>query len=167
MHSGRRQSGFTYVGLLIAVALIALAAVTVLESGAQWQLRGQEAELLAIGQEFRAALKSYAEATPLGQPDAPQELTELLRDPRQPGIKRHLRRIYPDPLTGQRAWGLVRRPDGRIVGIHSLSRSPTLRRSGFPAGLEAFAAAQRHDEWIFALQALPFGGATAAMSAQR
>lgn len=167
MRSGRRQSGFTYVGLLIAVALVALAGATVLESGAQWQLRGQEAELLAIGQEFRAALRSYAEATPLGQPDAPQELAELLRDPRQPGIKRHLRRIYPDPLTGQKAWGLVRRPDGRIVGIHSLSRSPTLRRSGFPVGLEAFAAARRHDEWIFALQALPVGGATAAVSAQR
>lgn len=166
MRSGRRQTGFTYVGLLITVALVALASVRVLESGAQWQLRGQEAELLAIGQEFRAALKSYAEATPLGQPDAPQELAELLRDPRQPGIKRHLRRIYPDPLTGEKTWGLVRRPDGRIVGIHSLSRSPTLRRSGFPVGLEAFATAQRHDEWIFAWQVLSVGGSTTAVAAE-
>ncbi|MDI6748686.1 MAG: type II secretion system protein [Pseudomonadota bacterium] len=166
MHNGSREAGFTYVALLIAIALIAVGATRVLETGAQLQLREQEAELIAIGQEFRAALKSYAEATPLGQPDAPQELTELLRDPRHPGTKRHLRRLYRDPLTGSKRWGLVRAPDGRILGIHSLSTSPTLRRSGFPVGLEAFAQAQRHDEWVFALQPVP-AGATASVAVAR
>jgi len=167
MRSGRRQDGFTYVGLLIAVAFIALGAATVLESGAQQQLRLQEAELLAIGQEFRSALQSYAEATPLGQPEAPRELAELLRDPRYPGTKRHLRRIYPDPLTGQKSWGIVRSPDGRILGIHSLSDSPTLRRDGFPIGLEAFAQARRHDEWIFALRPLPGASGGTMVAARR
>lgn len=158
MRSGNGQAGFTYVVLLIAVALLAAGAATVLEAGAQLQLREREAELIAIGQEFRAALKSYAAATPLGQPDAPKELAELLRDPRYPGTKRHLRRLYADPVSGGRGWGIVRSPDGRILGIHSLSTSPTLRKSGFPVGLEAFAQAQRHDEWVFALQPVPAMG---------
>ncbi|WP_126446451.1 type II secretion system protein [Sulfuricystis multivorans] len=166
MRSGNGQAGFTYVGLLIAVALIALTGMTVLEVGTQLQRRAQEAELLAIGQEFRAALKSYAEATPLGQPDAPQELAELLRDPRHPGTKRHLRRIYPDPLTGNKTWGVVRAPDGRVLGIHSLDTTPTLRRSGFPVGLEAFAQAHRHDEWVFALQPVPIGAAASVTVAR-
>lgn len=163
MSSGKWQAGFTYVGLLIAVASIAVGAMKVLQNGERLQQREKEAELIAIGLEFRAALKSYAEATPFGQPDAPKALNELLRDPRYPGTKRHLRRIYPDPLNGGNIWGIVRSPDGRILGIHSLNNSPTLRRSGFPAGLEAFAQARCHDEWVFALQpVLPTGMQTAA-----
>lgn len=148
---GRRPAGFTYIGLLIAVAVIAAGATAALGAGAGIQQRDTEAELLAIGQEFRRALQGYADATPFGQPDAPRELAELLRDPRDPGVRRYLRRIYPDPLTGKAEWGIDRFPDGRIRGIHSLSRTPTIRRAGFPAGLEGFAKAECHDEWVFAL----------------
>lgn len=154
MSSGRPQSGFTYVGLLIAVAVIA-AGSTVLGAGANLQLRDNEAELLAIGREFRHALQAYADATPVGQPTAPKELAELLRDPRYLGARRHLRRIYPDPLTGRNDWGIERSPDGRISGIHSLSPTPTLRRTGFPTGMEGFEKAERHDEWVFALAPVP------------
>ena len=130
MRNGRPQRGFTYVGLLIAVAVIAAGSATVLGARANLQLRDNEAELLAIGREFRQALQAYAEATPVGQPTAPKELAELLRDPRYPGVRRHLRRIYPDPLTGRNDWGIERSPDGRISGIHSLSPTPTLRHTG-------------------------------------
>lgn len=151
MRNGRPQRGFTYVGLLIAVAVIAAGSATVLGAGANLQLRDNEAELLAIGREFRQALQAYAEATPVGQPTAPKELAELLRDPRYPGVRRHLRRIYPDPLTGRNDWGIERSPDGRISGIRSLSPTPTLRHTGFPTGMEGFEKAGRHDEWVFAL----------------
>lgn len=151
MRNGRQSAGFTYIGLLITVAVIAAGATAALGTGTSLQLRDTEAELLAIGQEFRRALQDYAAATPFGQPDAPKELAELLRDPRQPGVRRHLRRIYPDPLTGKAEWGIERFPDGRIRGIHSLSKTQTIRRAGFPAGLEGFEKAERHDEWVFAL----------------
>lgn len=155
MRSGNQQTGFTYVGLLIAVAIIAAGSAAALGAGASLQLRDNEAELLAIGREFRRALQSYAEATPVGQPDTPKELAELLRDPRYLGVRRHLRRIHPDPLTGKSDWGIVRSPDGRIVGLHSLSTTPVYRQTGFPAGLEAFEKAARHDEWIFAYAPVP------------
>ena len=155
MHSGRLQYGFTYVGLLIAVAIITAGSATALGAGANLQWRDNEAELLAIGREFRQALQAYADATPVGQPTAPKELVELLRDPRYLGVRRHLRRIHPDPLTGKSEWGIERSPDGRISGIHSLSRTPTLRHTGFPTGMEGFEKAERHDEWIFALAPTP------------
>ncbi|RLJ63516.1 type II secretion system protein [Sulfurisoma sediminicola] len=145
------NAGFTYIGLLIFVAMLGAAATASLGAGASLLQRGAEAELLAIGLEYRAALKSYAEATPFGQPDAPKELTELLRDPRYPGVRRHLRRLYPDPLTGRTEWGVLRDPGGRILGIHSLSTTATLRQAEFPLGLESFKEARRHDEWVFAL----------------
>lgn len=167
MRSGKRPAGFTYVGLLIAVAVMAAGATAALDAGARLQLREQEAELLAIGQEFRAALKSYAEATPVGQPDAPKELGELLRDPRHPGVKRHLRRIYPDPLTGREEWGFARSPDGRIIGMRSLSTSASFRRTGFPAGMEQFAQAERHDEWVFAWMPPSASGTGAPLAPRR
>jgi type II secretory pathway pseudopilin PulG len=145
------NAGFTYIGLLIFVAMLGVVATASLGAGTSLQRHGAEAELLAIGLEFRAALKNYAEATPFGQPDAPKELAELLRDPRYPGVRRHLRRLYPDPLSGRAEWGVVRDPGGRIVGIHSLSTTATLRRVEFPLGLESFQQARRHDEWVFAL----------------
>jgi len=82
MRNGRSARGFGYVGLLIVVALTAAGTAAVLGAGVQQQRRDGEATLLAIGAEFRRALVSYAAATPLGQPDAPRELAELLRDPR-------------------------------------------------------------------------------------
>lgn len=155
MHSGNSagvvQAGFTYIALLIIVAVIAAVATAALGAGVAIQQRDTEAELLAIGLEFRQALQSYADATPAGQPTEPREIAELLRDPRYPGVRRHLRRIYPDPLTGQMEWGIVRFPDGRISGMHSLSKTPTIRHAGFPAGLEGLEKAESHDAWVFAL----------------
>jgi len=155
MHSGNPagvwQTGFTYIALLIIVAVIAAVATAALGAGVAIQQRDTEAELLAIGLEFRQALQSYADATPAGQPTEPREIAELLRDPRYPGVRRHLRRIYPDPLTGQMEWGMVRLPDGRISGMHSLSKTPTIRHTGFAAGLEGLEKAESHDAWVFAL----------------
>jgi type II secretory pathway pseudopilin PulG len=166
MHNGNRtgvmQAGFTYIALLIIVAMIAAGATAALGAGAALQQRESEAELLAIGLEFRQALQSYADATPAGQPTEPREVAELLRDPRYPGVRRHLRRIYPDPLTGQAEWGIVRFPDGRISGMHSLSKTPTLRHTGFPAGLEGLEKTESHDAWIFAL--MPAQNATTAQA---
>lgn len=149
------QGGFSYIGLLIVVAIMATGTSIAIEGSAALQQRAGEEELLAIGAEYRAALVSYAAATPFGQPQTPLELRELLRDPRYPGVRRHLRRIYLDPLTGRPGWGVVRNPDGRIAGIHSLSRAETWKRADFMPGLEHFVRAKRHDEWVFAPLPVP------------
>lgn len=138
-----------YLALLLGVALIGgLSAIglNVAHTAAQ---RSAEAELLAIGLEFRHALQSYAEATPNGLPNTPESLAELLRDPRNPGVQRHLRRLYHDPFTGKAEWGIVRGPDQRIIGIHSLSNTMTFKRENFPVELASLSGGLRHCDWVF------------------
>lgn len=140
-----------YLALLLAIALIGGVSAVGLKVAKTLQIRAAEAELLEIGLEFRNALQSYSEATPNGLPNTPASLAELLRDPRYPGIKRHLRRLYYDPFTGKAEWGLIRDPDLRIVGIHSLSESTALKSENFPAELASLSGGKRHVDWVFTL----------------
>jgi type II secretory pathway pseudopilin PulG len=144
-----------YLAMLLVVALIGGISAVGLKVAQIIQIRNAEAELLAIGREFRNALQSYAEATPNGFPSAPDSLSELIRDPRYPGTRRHLRRVYYDPFTGKQDWGIIRGPDKRIAGIHSLSDSETLKRENFPSGLEGFTATKRHSDWVFSITISP------------
>jgi type II secretory pathway pseudopilin PulG len=148
------QGGMIYLALLLGVALIGGLSAVSLKVAQTIQLRGAEAELLAIGLEFRSALQSYADATPNGLPNTPDSLSELLRDARSPGIQRHLRRIYHDPLTGKPEWGIVRGPDQRIAGIHSLSQGEALKRENFPAELAYLSGAKEHKDWVFSITSL-------------
>lgn len=151
----KRQSGMIYVALLLVIVLIGGLSAVGLTVAQTLQQRSAEAELLAIGLEFRNALQSYAESTPNGLPNTPAALSELLRDPRSPGVKRHLRRLYHDPFTGKAEWGIVRGADQRIFGIHSLSNTPTFKRENFPSELASLSGSQRHADWIFAIASLP------------
>lgn len=155
MRSQPRQTGMIYIALLLGIALIGGLSAVSMKVAQTLQQRSAEAELLAIGLEFRNALQSYAEATPNGLPNTPASLTELLRDPRSPGVVRHLRRLYHDPFTGKTEWGIVRGPDQRIFGIHSLSNTPTFKRENFPVELASLSGSLRHADWIFAIVTLP------------
>jgi hypothetical protein len=42
-------------------------------------------------------------------------------------MQRYLRRIYRDPMTSKTEWGLVQSVDGRIMGVHSLSKDKPLK----------------------------------------
>lgn len=146
-----RDGGFTYIGLLILIAIIAVAATATIQLGSVTQRRSAEQELLFLGDQFIAALTSYARATPTGQQRAPKTLEQLLRDPRVPGVRRHLRRVPVDPLTGKAEWGLVRSADGLIVGVHSLSDAAPIKRGNFEPAMAQFAAAKSYGDWVFKL----------------
>jgi type II secretory pathway pseudopilin PulG len=146
----RHEDGFTYVGLLILLAVIGIAAAASIQMGGIVQRRAAEEELLAIGVEFRTALISYANATPAGQKRAPSSLQDLLKDPRYPNTRRHLRKIYIDPLTGKADWGLVQNPDGSgIVGIYSLSDAKPIKVGNFDLPFVEFANKASYKEWVF------------------
>jgi type II secretory pathway pseudopilin PulG len=150
--SGRRARGFTYIGLLLAIAMLGagLAAAGVFWStGAQ---REREAELLFAGAQYRAAIESYASrsrALRLAQAHPPR-LEDLVADDRGPVPARHLRRLYPDPITGRADWGLVRDARGGIVAVHSLSPARPLKVAGFPPQV-AVVDAKRYAGWRFGI----------------
>ncbi|AXA91819.1 type II secretion system protein [Massilia sp. YMA4] len=146
----RPARGFTYVSVIILVAIIGLVAATTLRIGATMQRAQAERELLYIGEQFSDALKSYAGATPQGQPQQPPTLKELLRDPRFPGTRRHLRKIFIDPMTGKAEWGIIYMGDKvGVLGIYSLSTAAPIKVGNFPMRFQAFEGKQKISDWVF------------------
>lgn len=145
-----RMTGVAYLSLLILIAIIGIAAAATVQMGAVLQRREAEQELLAIGSEFHAALISYAKATPKGLSPFPHSIQDLLKDPRYPEIKRHLRRLYVDPITDKPDWGVVFSLDGTgIIGIHSLSTAVPIKMGNFEPMFQYFETAHSYSEWIF------------------
>jgi type II secretory pathway pseudopilin PulG len=145
----QRERGFTYIGVLVLVALMGIALAA---AGQIWHTahkREKERELLFIGHEFRLALYRYAKHTPDKARRAPLSLDELLRDPRHPGIQRYLRKIYVDPMTGSAEWGLVKGPAGEIHGVHSLSTDEPLKKASFAVADRKFEGATKYSDWVF------------------
>ena len=94
--------------------------VTLALTGVTWQTvvqREKETDLLFVGGEFRRAIQKYYADHGL----YPRQLADLLKDPSFPGTRRYLRKIYFDPITGKKEWGVLRTPDGSIMGIFSTS----------------------------------------------
>lgn len=143
------QAGFTYFGVLFLVMLAGLAAASFATTASFERKRERERELLFAGHQFREAIRLYYESSPGGAKRYPPDLQSLLADPRTPGIRRYLRRIYPDPLTGRAEWGLVPAPTGGVMGVFSLSTDATVKRANFEAADESFEGAQSYAEWKF------------------
>lgn len=144
-----RQGGFSYLALLIAVAIVGTLGAGAVTAGAALQRRAAEDELLFVGAQFQQAFKTFYEATPTGARPYPSQLNDLLRDPRYPMPRRHLRKVYADPLTGQAKWGFIEAPGGGIMGVYSLSEETPIRVAGFPGELAHLEGKSRYAEWTF------------------
>jgi type II secretory pathway pseudopilin PulG len=143
------QKGFTYLALLIAVAVggSVLAAVGELTSHAQE--REKEAELLFAGHQYRQAIAAFYERSPGGAKVYPQKLEDLLEDKRYPMAQRYLRKLYADPVTGKAGWGLMEAPGGGIMGVYSLAELKPVKSGGFSREDETFADAASYADWKF------------------
>jgi type II secretory pathway pseudopilin PulG len=156
----RSEAGFTYIGVLLLVAVVGIALSA---TSTVWHFevqREKERELLFIGNEFRAALDKYAAATLSGGGRRfPTRLEDLLLDERYLAKRRHLRRLYVDPMTGKDDWGLVRTADGQIIGVHSLSKEATIKKANFDLRDSGLTGRATYDQWVFMA-----GNARAAMT---
>lgn len=157
------QRGYSYLWLLFVVALMALGMAVATQVHVTASQRDKERELIAIGRQFRSAIASYYEGPSdlrLGVVTAPvvpgerdysrypSTLADLLRDPRFPNVRRHLRKVFVDPMTGRSDWGLVMR-DGRLIGVHSLSKRRPIRQAGFEPDNAHFENTRSYSEWVF------------------
>jgi len=159
----RREAGFTYVGLIVLVTIIGLVGAATLKADALLRRAAAEQELLEIGAAFSAALTSYAEATPRGQLPQPPSLEALLKDPRVPGTRRHLRKIFVDPITGKAEWGIVWLNKGNgtdgfggsggsgVLAVYSLSEAKPLKQANFDGRFQNFENREHLSEWKFAV----------------
>ena len=144
-----RQRGFGYIGVLFAVAALGIGLAATGELWSTTAQREREAELLRVGAEFRRAIAAYYASTRTGMPAFPARLEELLEDRRGPALRRHLRRIYVDPMTGTQDWGLIEGADGRIRGVFSRSEHSPLRSTGFTSVDKGFVTARNYGDWRF------------------
>lgn len=143
------QFGFTYVGLLIIVAILGL---TLMLASTLWsfsQQREKERQLLFVGNQFRYAIAQYYERSPGNIKAYPVKLEDLLQDNRFVSIKRHLRKIYRDPITNTTNWGIVSAPEGGIMGVFSLSKSRPIKQDNFLQINSDFQGAKEYSEWKF------------------
>lgn len=147
--SGYNQGGFTYLGLLFAVALAGIVLAT---TGVLWSTerqREKERELLAVGEEFRRAIESYYERSPGTVKRYPANLDELTKDNRFITVQRHLRQVYRDPVTGNVDWSVIAAPEGGIMGVQSQSTAEPLKQGNFPARFAEFEGKRSYADWRF------------------
>lgn len=148
--SSQHQAGFSYLWVLFLVALMGVGLTVAVEIEATATQRDRERELLSIGRQFRTAIGRYYETQlPGGRREYPTSLEDLLLDNRVPGVKRHLRKIFVDPMSGNTEWGLVK-VGGRIVGVHSLSEKMPIKQGGFASEDMNFRDKKKYAEWVFA-----------------
>ncbi|MFC4933166.1 type II secretion system protein [Massilia sp. GCM10023247] len=149
----RRDAGFTYVGLVVFVAILGLVGAATVKVDSLLRRAAAEQELLEIGAAFSEALRSYAAATPRGFPTAPPTLQDLLKDPRFPGTRRHLRKIFVDPVTGRDEWGVLYQGDKvGVLAVYSLSQAQPLKVANFDARFQNFENKEHLSEWKFTAQ---------------
>lgn len=139
--------------LLALLLLLALGSIGLMAAVDVWQItrqREREVELLFAGDQYRQAIRAYYFAAPPGAPRAfPPSVAALLDDDRFPTPLHHLRRAYPDPITGQPDWGMVRLGEG-IVGVYSTSDNAPVKQAGFAPPYLQFNEQSAYTHWVFA-----------------
>ncbi len=141
------QRGFTYLAILFILAMLGAGLALTGEVWSTAAQRDKEAELLYIGGEYRKAIGRYY--LNRGQRRYPRSLDDLLKDPREAGTVRHLRKRYADPITGTTEWGIVKAPDGGVMGIYSPSEQMPLKTANFRVEDKSFEGGGKYADWKF------------------
>lgn len=147
--SRRRQAGFAWLFVLFLLAAASAAGAVVAQRWADQSARDKERQLLRIGDAYAKALAEYRAASPGSDKRFPRALEDLLYDGRLVGTRRHLRKLYVDPVTGQADWVLLRDARGDIIGLHSKSDQRPWARIAMKLEFTDLAAAERYADWIF------------------
>lgn len=148
-----RQQGFTYLALLFAVAIMGavLGATSVV-----WRTmsqRDKEQDLLFVGHAYRKAIEQYYESTPGTSKQYPKKLEDLIEDKRQTKLTRHIRKLYADPITASKQWGIVKGEKETISGVYSLSDKKPIKTGNFEEADMEFEGTTSYQAWRFVFQA--------------
>ena len=141
------QSGFTYLGILLIVFVIAIGMSATSQVWHTFMQRQNEQELIYIGNQFRTAIGKYYNVTG-GQ--YPINLDVLLGpDDQQTAKNRFLRKIFNDPMTQKKDWVLIYGKAGQVIGVHSASEDIPFKKSGFAPEDIGLENKEHYSEWMF------------------
>lgn len=117
------QKGLAYLAVLFLVMAISISMLVVTQNEETLIRREKELDWLFIGQQYQKAITQYYQQSPNGLRELPLTFDDLILDKRFLEVKRHLRKTYPDPLTGKN-WIEIRNLEGRLIGVKSASQQP-------------------------------------------
>ncbi|WP_230181215.1 type II secretion system protein [Aquabacterium sp. CECT 9606] len=112
-----RQNGFTYIGVLMAIAFMGIGLLAISEVWTTTAERQKMAQLDWVGEQYVQAIQSYYYANTGSLHIYPSKLEDLLEDKRHLSIKRHIRTLYANPFTNGDSWQTLPAPGGGIQGI--------------------------------------------------
>jgi type II secretory pathway pseudopilin PulG len=141
------KSGFTYIALLAAIVIIGITLGSAAKSWQNVAQREKEEELLFRGNQYRLAIESYYN---YGDRHVfPNTIEVLLQDPKST-TKKHLRKRYRDPITGE-DFELIRDMfhGDTIKGVYSKSEKTPIKQAGFPEELKDFEGKTIYSDWKF------------------
>jgi type II secretory pathway pseudopilin PulG len=101
-----RRSGFTLAGLLILMAVMSIGLLAAEQAWSTVRMREREEELIFRGEQYVSAL--YYHYKKVGT--YPVEMEQLTKKPH-----RFIRQLYPDPITGDGEWYIVRVGDPKYL----------------------------------------------------
>jgi type II secretory pathway pseudopilin PulG len=136
------------IGVLVLLTLAALAAVQYSQSRAHERQREAEEDLLYVGEQYRQAIESYWRNPPSRARVLPTRLEDLVSDPRFPQARRHIRKLYPDPLSPTSEWGLIKQGNA-LIGVYSQAAGVPFRTTGFAEVNVGFDNPTRYADWQF------------------
>lgn len=147
----RNNGGFTLMGVLV---LVTISGIGLMGASQCWRTiaqREREEALLFRGDQIRKAIESYYMAGAGGAAGGkyPRRMEDLLKDPRFGAVRRHLRKIYRNPIDEKGKWELIRDGAGRIKGVYGKSEEKPLKRSEFDISYSEFENAETYTDWKF------------------
>lgn len=140
--------------LMVVLVMLVILGLSMGIAGSTWRTvvqRAKEKELLFRGDQYRKAIKSYYSVKHGGRAGLfPSSLEDLVKDPRFPGTKRHIRKLFKDPLTGE-DFIVIKdlKSGGRIKGVRSDSKLEPFKKDGFRKENEKFVDAENYQKWEF------------------
>lgn len=111
--------------------------------------RDKEEELMFRGNQIKKAIESYYTSGHGGANFYPKTLKDLIKDNRFLTVKRHLRKLYKDPITAEGEWEIIADPQGRIRGVRSKSEKEPVKQKNFPLEYKDFEGKKRYKDWEF------------------
>ncbi|RYE01923.1 MAG: hypothetical protein EOP50_01160 [Sphingobacteriales bacterium] len=118
----RDQLGFTYLILLIGIALIGIGLVATSETWIKSDYRQKEIQNRWIGMQYKNALSSYYYSGTKNTFTYPATVSDLLDDGRFFPPKRHLRQNYPNSFQSSQNWKPIKNGNF-IVGFSTIQKN--------------------------------------------
>jgi type II secretory pathway pseudopilin PulG len=147
----RSAAGFTYLAALFMVVVMGIMLGAAGQSMRVIMQREREKELIFRGLQYRDAIERWQRKGNVNAPAPLLDLKNLLKDPRSAAGERHLRQLYPDPLTGKE-WRIIKDPQLGITGVASTSTDEPFKKDNFPDVIKDFKGKTKYSEWEFVLK---------------